>query len=379
MAEKPFIEKIYNLTQNPFANWVDPNVEMAGRKKERRQWEDIVRRRKGGHTNVMCFVYGDYGFGKTLTLNKIVEEYEKDSEILPVFIKMLSEDRTPKFGVDFIHRIFQKVPEKVFKKFNLDHINLLAKYFPEPAKIFACIVLGGEGGLDFLYGQRTISAAEMQKFGIKHKISSTDIAKKYLLCFLYLLGGINRKSLLVAVDETEYVFSQMSGAAIAQVFNTLRDLFDLHTSPALPSISDFPNQPANMIFFFGISTSGWKQISDLGKREQSKSGPVQPLMRRLEKEIELQPLNKNETRDLIEKRLRKDRTTGSPSEKPLIPYDETFVSYIFDKSLGNPSEIVKFCDFALEDGLTEKVKILDAVFAKKVFADRGLIFDEDSA
>jgi len=377
MAEKPFIEKVYNLTQNPFANWVDPNVEMAGRQKERQQWEDIVRRRKGGHTNVMCFIYGDYGFGKTLTLHKIVEEYEKDLEMLPVFVKLLSEDRTPKFGVDFIHRIFQKIPERVFKKFDLDHINLLSKYFPEPAKIFARIVLGGEGGLDFLHGQRTISAAEMQKFGIRHKINSTDIAKKYLLCFLYLLGGVNRKSLLVAVDETEYVFSQMSGAAIAQVFNTLRDLFDLQTSPAMPAISDFPNQPANMIFFFGISTSGWKQISDLGKREQSKPGPVQALTRRLEKEIELQPLDEIETKDLIEKRLSKDRATGNFSDKPLIPYDESFVAYIFEKSLGNPSEIIKFCDFALEDGLIQKVKILDAEFAKRVFADRGLVFDED--
>ncbi|MBI2758000.1 MAG: hypothetical protein HYX49_04910 [Chloroflexi bacterium] len=377
MAEKPFIEKIYKLKENPFANWVDPDVEMAGRKKEKHQWEDIVRRRKGARTNSMCFIFGDYGFGKTLTLNKIVEEYEKDSEILSVFVKMLSEDKTPKFGVDFIQRIFQRIPEKTFKSFNIDHINLLQKYFPDPAKVFVNIALGGAGWLEFLCGQKTLSPTEMQKSGIKQKINSTDIAKKYLLCFLYLLGSKNTKSLLLAVDETEYVFSQMSGAAIAQVFNTLRDFFDLQNSPAMPTISDFPSQPANMIFFFGISTSGWKQISDLSKRDQSRPSPVQALMRRLEKSIELQPLNKKETTELIEKRLSKDRITGNYGSEPLIPYDATFVSYIYEISLGNPSEIVKFCDFALEDGLRDKVKILDDNFAKKVFTDRGLIFDED--
>ena len=62
----------------------------------------------------------------------------------------------------------------------------------------------------------------------------------------------NIKSLLLVVDETEYIFSQMSSAALAQVFNTLRDFFDLHNSSAMPTISDYPHQPANMIFFFAI-------------------------------------------------------------------------------------------------------------------------------
>lgn len=377
MAEKTFIEKIYNLRQNPFANWVDPDVEMAGRKKEKLQWEDIVSRRKGARANSMCFIFGDYGFGKTLTLYKIVEEYKNDSEILPIFVKMLSEDKTPKFGVDFIQRVFQKIPEKIFKNFKIDDINLLSKYFPDPARVFVNIALGGQGWLEFLCGQRTLNSAEMQKSGIKQKINNTDIAKKYLLCFLYLLGSTNRKSLLLAVDETEYVFSQMSGAAIAQVFNTLRDFFDLQNSPVMPDVSGFPTPPANMIFFFGISTSGWKQISDLSKRDQSKPSPVQALMRRLEKSIELQPLNKKEARELIEKRLRKDRISGYYSDELLIPYDESFVTYIFEKSLGNPSEVVKFCDFALEDGLREKIKVLNDKFAMKVFSDRGLIFDDE--
>lgn len=376
MPDKPFIEKIYNLKQNPFANWVDPTVEMAGRKKEQQRWQEIVQRRKGAHANVICFITGDYGFGKTLTLYKIVKEYEDDPEILPIFTKMLSEDRTPRFGVDFVQRLFRQVPKQIFNKFDLKHIDILQKYFPEQAIIFRRIALSGPGALDFLCGQGTISPAEMKKWGINNKFNTTDIAKKYLLTFLYLLAGSNKKSLLLAVDETEYVFSQMTGASIAQVFNTLRDFYDLQNSSVMPTVKEFPCSPANMIFFFGISTAGWKQITDLRKREQTKGGPVQPLLRRIEKPIELSPLNIDEAKELIEKRLRADRATGQSRSKPLIPYDETFVAYVYDRSFGNPSEIVKFCDFALEDGLREKVKILDAEFANRVFADRGLIFDE---
>ena len=77
-------------------------------------------------------------------------------------------------------------------------------------------------------------------------------------------------------------------------------------------------------------------------------------MRRLEHPIELQPLNKREMRELIEKRLHKDRVTGKYDSERLIPYDESFVSYLYEISLGNPSEIVKFCDFALEDSVREE-------------------------
>jgi type II secretory pathway predicted ATPase ExeA len=375
MAEKPFIEKIYNLKQNPFTNWVDPTAEMAGRLQEKSQWEDIINRRKGANTNSMCFVHGEYGFGKTLTLFKIIDEYKTDPEILPIFMKMLSEDKTTKFGVDFIQRIFRQVPIKVFEAFSISNIKLLETFFPEPASVFTRIALKGKGDIEFLYGHRSFSATEMNKLGVRQRIDSTEIAKKYLLCFLLLLGSINIKTLLLAVDETEYVFSQMTGTNIALVFNSLRDLFDLQTSQVMPNVQNYPYKSANMIFFFGISSGGWKQINDLGRREQSKPGPVQAYLRRLELPIVLQPLDSSETKDLIEKRLYRDRASGQPVEEPLIPYDATFVKYIFDKSLGNPSEIVKFCDFALEDGLKEKVKILDEKFARKVFLDRGLVLE----
>jgi hypothetical protein len=191
-----------------------------------------------------------------------------------------------------------------------------------------------------------------------------------------LLKGVGISTLILAVDEVEYIFSQMRGSNIARVFNTLREFYDL---PTQPTMSPLPYNSANIIFFFGISSSGWRYLTDLGRREQTQGGPIQPLMRRFGDPIELTPLNLEETKELIELRLRNNRVTGKTEDEPLIPYDDTFVNYVFELSLGNPGDIVKFCDYVLEEGLIEKIKTLNKNFAEKAFVSHGLITSPESA
>jgi type II secretory pathway predicted ATPase ExeA len=138
-------------------------------------------------------------------------------------------------------------------------------------------------------------------------------------------------------------------------------------------MSTLPKTPANFIFFFGISSSGWKYLTDLGRREQTQGGPIQPLMRRFGEPIELTPLDEIETKELIESRLKRNRITRKIYNQPLIPYDDTFVNYVFELSLGNPGDIVKYCDYALEEGLREKIKTLNKSFAERAFVTHGLI------
>ena len=149
MADKPFIEKIYKLKETHLQTGL---ILMSKWPEEKREipMGRYCHAPKRGSTNSMCFIFGDYGFGKTLTLYKIAEDYKNDPEILSVFIKMLSEDKTPKFGVDFIQRIFQKVPEKIYKKFDLRTDNLLQKYFPDAQRYLPILISGGPGWLEFL-------------------------------------------------------------------------------------------------------------------------------------------------------------------------------------------------------------------------------------
>jgi hypothetical protein len=319
---------------------------------------------------------GDYGFGKTLSLYKITQQYANDPEVLAIFMKMLSEDKVRSFGVDFIQRIFRRVPDEIFGRFTTQDIDSLGqvRVYREPAKIFERIVLGDDDAKFFLRGEISFTAIQLPKLGVRRQISRTDIAMDYLLGFLFLVKGTGYNTLLLAVDEVEYIFSQMRGANISLVSNTLRALSDLQDSE---SARQLPYQPANMIFFLAISPGGWRRLEDLGQRGQAEAGAFQAFKRRFAEIIELNPLNKAEARELIERRLRKNRVTGKYEDQPLIPYDESFVEYVFELSSGNPGDIVKYCYYALEAGLREKAKLLNRDFVKKVFIAHDLIIEPD--
>lgn len=374
MSAQPYLKKVYKLRENPFASRTDPNVEMAGRQEERTAWTEVIERRKGSRANAIHFILGDYGSGKTLSLHEIMRQYANDPGVLTIFTKMLSEDKVSRFGVDFIQRVFREVPIEVFKRFDLQDIDALRQVYPEPGRIFQRIALGDDEARLFLQGEVSFTVTQLAKLGIRRKIDRTDIAKEYLLGFLFLAKKVGINTLLLAVDEVEYVFSQMRGANISLVFNTLRAFYDLLDSP---SARRLPHPPANMIFFLAISHGGWLRLEYLSQREQAEGGAFQALKRRFSETIELSPLNEAETRELIERRLRRNRVTREYEDQPLIPYDESFVAYVSNLSLGNPGEIVKYCDYALEEGLKEKAELLDRDFAEQAFIAHGLIIEPD--
>ena len=136
----------------------------------------------------------------------------------------------------------------------------------------------------------------MKELGITRKLDSTDRAKEYLLSFLYLIKAAGRDTLLLAIDEVEYIFSQMKGSKISLALNTLRGIYDLQqSSPKAIEMSAI----ANMIFFFGISEDGWRRLNELQKREKSQGGPIQPFMDRKGDVITLEPLNQKETKEYM--------------------------------------------------------------------------------
>lgn len=376
---KTFLERQYHLQKNPFEKRVDPDAPMAGRKKEHKEWKEIINRKKGEEGNSLNFIVGDYGFGKTLSLYQIVEEFEDDSQVLGVYMKFLPEDKISKFGLNFIQRIFKATG--IYNKwhiFNKTDISFIEHEFPDAARVFRiiCGVKEDEDGGEFLrenaeaflYGDRTLTKAEMAGLGIRRPMNSTEIAKDYFYAFLLMMYRTKRLSLVLAIDEVEYLFSQMRGNTMASVFNTLRDLYDLPQSPTyLQRAERLSARPANVIYFFAISQSGWSSIIDLERREVKTPGPVQPWLSRTDRVIELSALNKKETRELIEKRLYMNRITGKLQDKPLIPFDDGFVDYIAEITLGNPRDIVIRCEYVIRDGLRDEIPLLTKDYAKKVF------------
>ncbi len=365
-----FLKSKYRLKRDPFASRVDLTAPMADRKDEQRRWAEVIDKRKGLSGNSLNFIVGDYGLGKSYTLYQIGEQFKQDKEILPLYLKFLPEDTVQRFGLDFIMRMFRGLqPKSISGRLAKGSLDKVATVFPDIAIVLEKYLCDDELATAFLRGDRPLTTTELRNLGARRKLASTEVAKDYLLALLYLFRRARILTLLLLVDEVEYVFSQMTGAKIANVFNTLRDLYDL---PQSPKALEFGQPLANIVFFFGISMAGWTRLNDLEKREQRRGGPVQPFLDRKEEIIELQPLGLVETSELIELRLRRDRIKGGVLNKPLIPYTEDFAEYIYRLTRGNPRHIVERCDLVLLDGLRDMVPELTKAYAKQVLELHGL-------
>jgi len=378
---KSFLEQQYKLHADPFDGKVSNFPPMAGRKKQKEVWERILKQRAGQRGNSFNFIIGDYGTGKSFTLYKIFEDAKTNyPNILPIFMPLLSEDTARKFGLDFIQRIFGRLELndliRLLSRTASKDLAYLKTILHEPGIIFERLKKGDELAFAFLRGDKPFKDKEMKELGIVRKIDSTDRAKDYLLALLYVLKKANIDSLLLAIDEVEYIFSQMRGAKISQAFATLRSIFDLqqsHTRAIDLRVT------SNMIFFFGISEDGWRRLTvDLQKRERAEGGPIQPFMDRKDRTIALGPLSEKETKELIELRLKYDRIKNFSSKEPLIPFTEEFVKYVFRLTLGKPRDIVERCDQVLLDGLEQKIPLITVDFAKTVYASHGLTTEPKS-
>lgn len=365
--QNQFLSKIYGLRENPFAarSGVAPIASFVGRDRERGIWTKVVTGRKRGRGSSLNFVVGDYGYGKTFTLYAILEQFRDDPDILKVYMKLLREDATAKFGVDFIQRIFSAIDlSAIDKKAVQTALGQLPSLLNTPALVLARWLDGDELATLFLTGREKLKTKDLATLGLRQNMTSTDIAKEYLLAWLTALMTSKVSILLMCIDEAEYLFSQMRGAKLANVLNSVREIYDLPTSPEAAKLGI---KPASMVFFFGISDSGMQNLTNLVRREAGQGGPVAALMSRQQATIELQALSKEETEDLIKRRLSYDASDNRQKRDPLIPYTEDFVDYVYELTLGNPREIVERCDYTLEDGLEQQIPRITRAFARKVF------------
>jgi len=370
-----FLESNYGLLLDPFDQSVatldQALLYIAGRQKEKDQWTRIIQTRRGQRGNSLNFFIGEYGLGKTFSLYCIYAQFKDDPELLVRYIKFLPEDTISRFGVDFVQRIFRAVGAEYMRtKLDPEPLQRIKRVCPEPAIVFTRLLSGSPLARVFLSGEAPLTKKELQQLGVIRKLDKTEVAKEYLLVFLVLLKYVGVESLILAVDEVEYVFSQMRVAKLSNVINTLRDFYDL---PQSLQASALGMPLANMIWFLAISEGGWENLKQLERSEQKKGGPIQALFSRREPDpIVLTPLVEAEAVQLIELRLKRNRLEGKIMELPLIPYSLDFPKYVFELTRGNPRDIIKICDYILLDGLQQHVPLLTIDFAKRALESRGL-------
>lgn len=366
--------------------WID-------REEELESWKKIIGQATSLKKNYIIFIVGSYGRGKTLSLLRIIDEAEKYKEILPIFLNFKGEEKS-KPGIDFIFRIFKgidfdKLSNKKSTKELIEAIDTIPKDFAETKTILKKIYFGkintssilfsddltiqtsqkrseiSKLALFFFRGEIKPSASQLKELGILRKIESVDVAKEYLAAILILIRKLGYNTLLLAIDEFEYLFGLVPKSQHSIYIGLLRGLYDFPMG-----VTEVGNL-ANLVFFISISESGWNSLKELENRERFIGGPTVPLLDRADATTILGVFDKSQTHDLIKMRLKYNRIKGKFEDEPLIPFTEDFVDFIYEKTEGEPRAIIVRCGHVLDAGRAERIPLLNKEFAQRLLEERG--------
>jgi len=397
MEEEKFISAKYKLKQSAFdafpdkvarpeniAWWID-------REEELQKWEALINKAAKTRRNYMAFIIGNYGRGKTFSLLKIVEIAKNYERAVPVFLNLKGEEKsTP--GLDLLFKIFRsinffEIAKDIDPKKLRETIDSLPESLKEVKAILRAIYFGTIGAyqtglfgdvshtrqstladvaLNFLKGDIRPNATQLKQLSVLRKIDKIDIAKEYLAGILVFIRKLGYTTLLLAVDEFEGLFSLVTKSQQSIYIALLRSLYDFPMGTPLKD-----EEIANMVFFFGISESGWASLKEMESKEEAIGGPTVPLMERIDEASTLSVFNKAQARELIEKRLKYNRIEEKFEVEPLIPFTENFVEYVQEITNGEPRDILEVCGHVLDAGIAERVPKLDRKFAESVLEARG--------
>jgi len=363
-----FQEEKYNLLRNPFTGYraTKENLKFwVDREEEIENWEKVIKETLSNPTNnYISFIIGDYGMGKSLSIYKIEELCKKYRNIFSVTFGFLGEEKLRKPGIDFIQRILKFVDFNTIK-LTERQVERLDEISKEVKNIYYKIFFADDEiktlALYFLRGELIPNQSQMRKLGIIRKINDVEIAKEYFSGFLYLLKLAGYNTLVLLIDEFEYLFSLVPKASRDIYFALIRGLYDLPTKIRNKTI-------ANMLFFLAVSAEEYRKM----KERKDIGGPVVPFMRRAYLVNELSPLKKEYVEKLIELRLKYNRAKGKLEKDPLIPYTRDFVDFIWENTRGHPGDIIYKCGHTLDVGLKYRVSKLDKEFAAKALKERNL-------
>ena len=370
-----FLQKEYGLKLSPFKQksalheqlpmWVD-------REDETRKWQHILQDSIATpNTNFIALLVGDYGMGKSLSLLKIIEEADPKAHF-PIYLSLLAEQKPSRPGLDFIFRILKQVD---FSKFRVDNNQLghIKEINPEVHRIFELIFFGNseekELALAYLRGEISPSATQLKTMKILRKMNDVDQILEYLIGLLFIMKISGFSNFLIAVDEFEYLFSFVPKNSQPIYLALFRRLYDLRIR--IPET--LRATTSNMTFFCAISADGERRWREQEKIERGTGGPTNPLKRRIAfNVITLTSLTRKASIELIEKRLRLNRSSGKFESEPLIPFTEEFAVFIHKLSEGRPETIIDRCDNVLDAGLERRLPRLTKEFAIEVFQERGI-------
>lgn len=367
-----FQEEKYNLVRNPFTGYRATREDLklwVNREEEVEDWgKAFAEALNNPINNYISLIAGDYGMGKSLSIYKIEDMCKGYKSVFPIAFNFLGEQRMRNPGINFIQRIFKFVDFNRIKleEQQVERLDIISKEVVNIYhKIFFTNAETKNLALYFLCGQLTPNQSQMKKLGVMRKINDIEIAKEYFRGFLYLLKIAGYSTLVLMIDEFEYLFSLVPKSQRDIYFALVRGLYDLPLRINNETI-------ANMLFFLAVSEDEYRKM-ELKKEVELKKGiegPVVPFMRRVYSKKILSPLKKGDVEKLIELRLEYNRAKRRFEKDPLIPYTKDFVDFIWGNTRGKPGDTISKCGHILDIGLKYRTSKLSKEFAMKALKER---------
>jgi len=336
------------------------------------EWKEIIRILRSAilETDICLFVliFGDYGMGKSFILTEIYRKANQTRGVLAVrdviaqrpmpTRSLIQGTREAEFDISR-NIIVGLGPLKVVELINK------AKDSKSKGKFGSIFKLIGEGSDDawrFLTGDR-LTRKELEDLGVKEPLRTPDAMVAALFEVLRLVKRADYSTLLVLVDEFEFVRAQLGDKAVVNVLDALRSIFD--------EFASIKTEAAKVVFVFGVSSQAWDKIMDLdaSMRVKTGGGGIAPFTERIlpSDRVTLQPWSEEATLLLVRSRLEEVR--GSNSGQPFAPFSEDAVRYIHKVSQQKPRFVLQNCFMVLEEASKdEATKSIDAAYSEKVLS-----------
>ena len=320
-------------------------------------------------------LFGEYGSGKTLTLLKIKKNIE-DKKILAdkALIVYIEADPEPpnKVGVGFIQSIFSNIDRikllDIVEKTDIKKLkNLLSE---ESYEMFYALHKGNTRVYDWLTG------SSIKQDDKTYKINTIKQSLTVLEDFLVILNSSGYDSLIILLDEFEYLINMYSEKKITSLSLTFLKIYENY----LKFLSSKGDEIANMIFILACTPLAWEYLIKQKQASHKKTGGggIVPWLERIgsTEPINLAPLELTAVKEIIEDRLKSvydsiDNKLKPPSSTYPFLHPEAIKS-ISKQAQGNPRKIIQLADVIFKTAFDKNVEIINGNFVERVLKEKFL-------
>lgn len=327
---------------------------------------------------------GSHGYGKTFILHSLDNLLSgrasvqrgvafDTSKIVCCRMNLTPSEPTTKIGLTFVTNIFKGIGrqklEEISQKMQLKDFKLLDM---EMKAVFNRLQQGKEdskiAAFHWITGESV--GEENRLLNNRTGLNASDKALNYLNQFLVLLKQIGYSSLVVLLDEFEYVVTVYSPRKVNQMMHMFRHIYDEFAESRSKGFT-----PANLIFVIAITPTGWDDLTNLEKPSsipvKSGGAGVTPWLNRIQpirgrNVFELKPFDKKETEMLVIARLQKKRGEARVPYNTFPFVTPPFIDLLYEQTKGVPKDVLQICDLVIAVALEKELKEINAENGKEI-------------